>query len=174
MDRREFLTARRKPASRPQKITAKPFRTESGLMPYGGQWTLNEVTHLLKRTMFGASKADINYFLSKTMSQAVDELLNPIAPLPSPPVNNYSGDTADASVAAGQTWINNPVMNNDDLNNARRDSFKKWWTGLMINQDRSIREKLTLFWANHFGTQTSTIDVSHFVYKHNDLLRKNC
>ena len=25
----------------------------------------------------------------------------------------------------------------------------------MINQDRSIREKLTLFWADHFGTETA-------------------
>src|SRR5882724_4931004 len=101
MDRREFLTARRKTIGRHQKTIAKPFRTESGLMPYGGPWTLNEVTHLLKRTMFGATKADIDYFLSRTMSQAVDELLNPTAPLPSPPVNDYSGDTADATVAAG-------------------------------------------------------------------------
>jgi len=170
MDRREFLTARRRTASRQPKPTAKPFRTESGLMAYNGPWTINEVTHLLKRTMFGATKADIDYFLSKGMSQSVDELLNPTAPLPSPPVNDYG---ADAAVAAGQTWINNPI-DDDDINSARRDSFKKWWTGVMISQDRSIREKLTLFWANHFGTQTGTIGISHFVYKHNDLLRKSC
>ncbi len=174
MDRREFLAARRKKESRQQKTSPKPFRTESGLMQYSGQWTINEVTHLLKRTMFGATKADIDYFLSKSMSLTVDELLNPTAPLPAPPVNDYSGDVADATVAAGQTWINNPVANNDDLNDARNRSFKKWWAGTMINQDRSIREKLTLFWANHFGTQVGTIRTSHFVYKHNDLLRKSC
>ena len=174
MDRREFLTARRKKENRQQKASPKPFRTESGLIPYSGQWTINEVTHLLKRTMFGAAKADIDYFLSRSMSQAVDELLNPSVSLPAPPVNDYSGDVADAAVAAGQTWINNPVADNDDLNDARNRSFKKWWTGIMLNQDRSIREKLTLFWANHFGTQVGTIGTSHFVYKHNDLLRKSC
>ncbi|MEJ0101939.1 MAG: DUF1800 domain-containing protein [Bacteroidota bacterium] len=173
MDRREFLTARRRTTGRQPIPAAKPFRTESGLMAYNGPWTINEVMHLLKRTMFGATKADIDYFLSKGMSQSVDELLNPVAPLPSPPVNDYSGDVADAAVAAGQTWINSPI-DDDDINSARRESFKKWWTGVMINQDRSIREKLTLFWANHFGTQTSTIGISHFVYKHNDLLRKSC
>src|SRR3954470_10094122 len=103
MDRREFLTARRKKESRQQKPSPKPFRTESGLIQYSGQWTINEVTHLLKRTMFGATKADIDYFLSRSMSQAVDELLNPIAALPAPPVNDYSEEVADAGVAAGAT-----------------------------------------------------------------------
>src|SRR5260221_11090867 len=118
MARREFLTARRKTASRQPNPAAKPFRTESGLMAYNGPWTINEVTHLLKRTMFGAAKADIDYFLSSGISQSVDELLNPTAPLPSPPVNDYSADVADAAVAAGQTWINSPI-DNDDINSAR-------------------------------------------------------
>jgi len=172
MDRREFLTAKRKTKSHQAKITSSTFRTESGLLEYGGPWTLNEVTHLLKRTMFGATRTDVNYFMSKTMSQAVDELLNPIAPLPGPPVNDYNAVLADANVIAGQTWINDPTIN-ESLNEIRRQSFKRWWAGIMINQDRSIREKLTLFWANHFGTETNTIEISHFVYRHNDLLRRN-
>ncbi|MDP4261169.1 MAG: DUF1800 domain-containing protein [Bacteroidota bacterium] len=169
MDRRDFLTARRKKNPAP----ARTFRTESGLNPYAGPWTKNEVQHLLKRTLFGSTKADTNYFLALTTSQAVDELLTPTAPLPSPPVNDYSPGTADPNVAAGATWVNNPTTDGT-LNSARRASFKKWWTGVMINQDRSIREKLTLFWANHFGTETNTIGLSHFIYGHNALLRQNC
>ena len=171
MDRRDFLTAKRKRPS--VTIAAKPFRTQSGLNPYAGQWTRNEVQHLLKRTMFGSTKADIDYFLTRTVGQAVDELLTPSAPLPSPPLNDYSSQQPDAGVAAGATWINDPTTD-PDINNARRASFKKWWAGVMLNQDRSIREKLTLFWADHFGTETNTIGISHFVYKHNDLLRNSC
>jgi uncharacterized protein (DUF1800 family) len=171
MDRRDFLTARRKKTS--VTIAAKPFRTQSGLNPYAGQWTRNEVQHLLKRTMFGSRKADIDYFLGRTVDQAVDELLTPTAPLPSPPLNDYSSQQPDVGVAAGATWINNPTTD-PDINNARRASFKKWWAGVMLDQDRSIREKLTLFWADHFGTETNTIGISHFVYKHNDLLRNSC
>jgi uncharacterized protein (DUF1800 family) len=43
----------------------------------------------------------------------------------------------------------------------------------MINQDRSIREKLTLFWANHFGTETNDIGTSHYMYMHHNLLRQS-
>jgi uncharacterized protein (DUF1800 family) len=170
MDRREFLAVRKRKASLRPKLP-QSFRTDSGLNPYAGAWTTNEVAHLLKRTMFGSKKADIDYFKTRTMSQAVDELLNPTAPIPSPPVNDYSPNTPDPNVAAGQTWINDPT-NDGTLNSVRRASFKKWWAGVMINQDRSIREKLTLFWANHFSTETNDIGVSHFVYKHHALFRQ--
>lgn len=170
MDRRDFLAAKRKKT--PAKATPA-FRTLSGTTPYSGPWTKNEVQHLLKRVMFGSTRADINYFLGRTMNQAVDELLSPTAPLPAPPVNDYSPGTPDPNVAAGATWVNNPT-NDGTLNSVRRNSFKKWWAGLMINQDRSIRERLTLFWTDHFGTETVTIGISHYVYQHHALLRQNC
>lgn len=59
MDRRDFLTARkRKKAS----ASPQPFRTNSGINTYTGPWTEQEIVHLLKRTMFGAKRADVNYF----------------------------------------------------------------------------------------------------------------
>jgi len=173
MDRRDFLTAKKPNAT--LHNTATPvvfFRTNSGINQYTGPWTKNEVQHLLKRTMFGSTKADIDYFLAKTMVQAIDELINPTAPFPAPPVNDYSPGTADANIVAGATWINNPTSDGT-LNSLRRSSFKKWWTGVMINQDRSIREKITLFWANHFGTETTDINNAHYVYRHHNLLRQN-
>ena len=123
MDRRDFLAPKRK-----KQRPAQNFRTQSGLNPYTGPWTKNEVQHLLKRTMFGSTKADITYFLARTMDQAIDELLTPTAPLPAPPVNDYSPGTADASVAAGATWVNY-TTSDGTLNSVRRASFKKWWAG---------------------------------------------
>lgn len=170
MDRRAFLTAKRKkPAA--IDIPRPEFRTQSGLNPYPGPWTRNEVQHLLKRTMFGSTKTDIDYFLSRTMDQSVDELLTPTATMPSPPVNDYT--TPDPNVAAGATWINN-YTSEGDINSSRRNSFKKWWAGVMLSQDRSIREKLTLFWADHFGTETTTIGNANYVYNHHSLLRQSC
>ena len=77
MDRRDFLTARR---SKKPVVAAQSRNISSGLNPYSGPWTENEIIHLLKRTMFGARKADVDYFRTRSVSQAVDELLNPVAP----------------------------------------------------------------------------------------------
>lgn len=168
MDRSDFIT----PWKKKMRRATPGYRTLSGIEPYSGSWTGNEVQHLLKRTMFGSKKSDIQYFKSKTLSQAVNELVNATAPLPSPPVNDYnSAMVTDPAVPAGQTWVNAPT-NDGTINSLRRSSFKKWWTGLMINQDRSLREKMTLFWSNHFGTETVDINNAHWVYNHHALLRQ--
>jgi len=169
MDRREFLLASRTTPKNVHSISARPL---SGLTPYTGAWTINEVQHLLKRTMFGSAKSDLDYFKTKTLAQTVDELLNPAAPLPLPPVNDYNAATPDPAVLPGQTWVNLPT-NDGNINGQRRNSFKKWWTGVLLNQDRSLREKMTLFWANHFGTEADTIGSAHYVFHHHALLRQN-
>lgn len=149
----------------------------TGLTPYSGNFGTSEVIHLLKRTLFGASMADVAYFKTKTPSQAVDELLTPASLTPAPPLKDYSHTTAltqpDTGIAAGTTWVNDP--NNDGtIQSLRRASFKKWWMGLMLNQDRSITEKLTLFWHNHFATETVDVANAQYLYKHHALLRSSC
>ncbi|MFN5135410.1 MAG: DUF1800 family protein [Chitinophagaceae bacterium] len=174
MDRREFLTAKRKPQPVTQNRTAG--RTSSGLQIYTGPWTRNEIIHLLKRTMFGAKPVDVSYFESKTMIETVDELLNPVDPLPNPPVKDYSTTGAlspDNDVPAGGTWINS-INNDGTIQSLRRSALKKWWIGCQINQDRSIREKMTLFWHNHFSTETADVGNGNMLYNHVNLLRTNC
>ena len=128
-----------------------------GLSEYTGEWTTTEVVHLLKRTLFGARVSDLNYFLTRTMSEAVDEILSP-APTPiTVPLNSYSsnGYTDPTGVAAWDTWINTGVDYPDqDMNEMRLDSLKCWWIGQLLNENRSIHEKLTLFWHNHFGVDS--------------------
>jgi uncharacterized protein (DUF1800 family) len=177
MDRRSFLKGAKEKTiaeTKLERTASLSARTNSGVLPYAGAWTKKEVVHLLRRTMFGAKPADVNYFLSKSMSDAVDELLNPSAPLPSPPLKDYdtSGNvtTPDTDVAYGNTWINS--VNNDGTIQTRRIlSLKKWWIGLQLNQDRSIREKLTLFWHHYFATELAEASHANFFYRHITLLR---
>ena len=173
MDRRDFLTAKRKPVS-PAIPAATQARTFSGINTYNGPWTANEVIHLLKRTMFGARLSDINHFLGLSMSAAVDELLTIPASAPAPPVKNYNNNNIpstdpDFNIPPGQTWVNTNTTNADGQ---RRTSFKAWWAGLMINQDRNIREKMTLFWHNHFSTETAEVERMIWCYKNNELCRQ--
>ncbi|MCB9260995.1 MAG: DUF1800 domain-containing protein [Flavobacteriales bacterium] len=152
--------------------TQKTARTQSGISAYSGSWTEKEVTHLLRRTMFGAAMDDIAYFNQKSMSDAVDELLAPVSSKPAPPVNAYNNDRiTDPDIALGQTWVYGPY--NANLNNVRLNSLKQWWTGLMIHQDRSILEKITLFWHNHFSTETEVYRDPIYGYNHQQLLRDN-
>ncbi len=176
MDRLAFLELATNFPRETELPMFEPPLPSSGLNPYTGPWTDAEVAHLLKRTMFGAKKADIIYFKGKSLQQAVDELLtiNPVPP--AAPLKEYTTSTTattpDTNIALGTTWVNDP--NNDGtVASQRRGSFKKWWMGLMINQERSILEKMTLFWHNHCATETNDIGNAQYVYKHHALLRAN-
>ncbi len=175
MDRKDFLTAKRKATPVQTPKSTENFRTFSGLNPYNGSWTANEVAHLLKRTMFGATPDNINFFLGMTMSQAVDQLLTIPATPPAPPVKNYSNTNIpatdpDFNIPMGQTWV---TINTTDADGLRRASFKAWWMGLMINQERNIREKMTIFWHNHFSTESNDIGRAIWAYNNNVLCRQN-
>ena len=141
--------------------------------PYAGTWTRTEVVHLLKRTMFGATKADVDHMLTLTPAQAVDELLNTVITTPSPPLNNY-GTTAvpDPNIAFGATWVNDTV-NGADVIGGRMGSLVSWWISLMLSQGRSIEQKMTLFWHNHFSTQLLVYTDARAGYKHLETLRTN-
>lgn len=175
MNRREFVLpfqnlASQAPFKVPMHIDRVERKLSTGISPYSGSWTNVQVGHLLRRTMFGATLEDINYFMGKGMAAAVDELLRPISVPPSPPVNAYNtAQSTDPNVPAGQTWVN--AADDPLFNNQRRFSLKAWWLGLMIRQSRSIHEKMVLFWHNHFATETNVYLSAKLAYQHNVMLR---
>ena len=179
MDRQAFLSKVRK------KNTGFTGRSlASGLNTYAGNWTVNEVTHLLKRTLFGAKKTDVDYFLSLSVNEAVDELLNTI-PVVSPPLRDYGlieDDDGvmhdDLGVVQGQPWINDLNTLSDEkvrgsINGLRVSSLHKWWVGLIINQNRNIVEKMVLFWHHHFSVQQEEVGNATMLWRHHNLLRSN-
>ncbi len=150
--------------------TRRP-RVLSGLTPYAGTFGNNELIHLLKRTLFGSTKADIDFFKGKTMLQVVDALLIAPASEAAPPIKTYvKADGSTDGVTLGTSWVT--AIENGNFNGERRASLRSWWIGNMINQERTIFEKMVLFWHNHFATEnieTSPI-LSYFYVK---MLRKN-
>lgn len=150
-----------------------PLSSRLGLEPYQGPWTKQTTSHLLNRILFGAKQSEIQSFLTKGLTLSIAELLNPTTTIPAPPLNEYNSATViDPDVPMGSTWVNQPT-GDGNINGLRRASYKKWLTGVMIHQDASIREKMTLFWANHFGTEADTISNANMLFQHHDTLRKN-
>lgn len=142
----------------------------SDLSAYTGSFGTGEIVHLLKRTMFGAKKSDVDYFKKMTLPQVIDELLHPAEFSQPLPVNDF--DQVGLFLPYGATWVGAPYNNAED-DGFRIGSFKKWSLGVFINQDRSIREKMLLFWHNHFATQTDT-GRCNLVWNHHKLLRDEC
>ena len=161
MDRRETITFTA-PETNGQDFS-NTARTTSGLATYTGPWTKDEVKHLLRRVMFGAPKSDVDYFVGLGFSASITALLNVPGTAPGPPLWSYASSYADPNVAQGTTWIN--AAQDNQATGYRKRSLVAWWTGLMLNQDRNILEKMTLFWMNHFATEIDSVSYPTYSYK---------
>jgi len=167
MDRRTTLNAllgRKKTNSPP----LYPDKLNENLAPYEGEWTFQQATHLLRRTTFGPSRRLIQESqkmgLEATLSQLFAE-----KELPPPPLNyDYQNDP---NVPVGQTWIDAPNSRTVNLRGYRNRSLRAWMMGQILEEGLSIREKLTLFWHNHFAV--NNINEPRFLYRYISLLRQN-
>ena len=141
------------------------------LAKYTGTFDRLQLTHLLKRSMFGAHLKDIKKLYGKSLKEILDILLAD-SPLPAPPINAYNDATfTDPVVPANQTWVNAPY-GDGTINGKRLASLRGWWTGLLLNQQTSIQEKMVLFWHNHFAVESMIVSDAKYMYKHVALLQK--
>ncbi|MEI8133481.1 MAG: DUF1800 domain-containing protein [bacterium] len=143
--------------------------TSLNLNPYTGEWGYTQVAHLLRRTMFGATVADIAKIQAKSMSDAVDLLLADQPAPPDAPLVWYHIEIG--GVVDGQTWVNLDYNSVNDFN--RSQSLVGWYVQLLLTQNISIREKMTLFWHNHFSCGITAVSDARYMYIHNGLIRSN-
>ncbi len=172
MDRRATLAAilghSGKASKANRTLTSSPPVINSGLAPYAGPWTRVQAAHLLRRAMFGPTKVQIETAVQNGLHATMAQLFAP-QPMPAPPVN--PSNTNDPNVPVGETWINAPYLASVNLAGYRNASLRSWMFGLMVNEGVSIREKMTLFWHNHFAI--NNINDAKFVYRYITLLRSS-
>lgn len=148
--------------------------------PYSGSFGREELKHLLRRAMFGATNADLNHFVGQSLNQVVTALLNTSMPT-SVPLKNYwamnggqrDPNAMDPGVPFGSTWVTTPnVVASVNANVGRMYSFFSWTVGQMIHQDRTIHEKMRLFWYNHLAVQVSVVFNGLLWWRYDQLLRQ--
>jgi uncharacterized protein (DUF1800 family) len=137
----------------------------SGLEAYAGAWDKRHASHLLRRVLFGHSKADLDKALSLSASACVDELLTVPAETPAPPVSTDANDPTPV----GTTWTVSAYDGN--YNGTRQRSLQNWWMALLQRRAFSVREKMVLFWHNHLATELDVIGDPRYAYNHHLLLR---
>jgi Protein of unknown function (DUF1800) len=150
--------------------TFSPPPTAS-IKPYTGAFGRKEVIHLLRRTMFGVKKLDVWNLEHYGLDQAVELLLKPNPVNPVPPLVDYR--VAGETVPFGQTWVNLDNNSSDEVVGNRVLSWRNWFYGLMVQQEMSIIEKMTIFWHNHFVVESETSGNPKQLYNYVMKLRQN-
>ena len=149
-------------------VLPKRAAVAAGVEPFAGPWNKTQALHLLRRTLFGLTQADVDKAMSLNASTAVDALLDLPAEAPPPPV---VVSAAELAIPVGQTWID--AVYDGNLNGERGRSLQHWWMGLLLNQGFSIREKMTLFWHNHFAAELREVGDAHMMHIELAMLRAN-
>jgi hypothetical protein len=153
-----------------QKARSAAIAVSSGLEPYTGPWEFVQAAHLLRRTMYGPNRAQIVDAVNNGLTATVSQLLN-FGPMPDPPVH-YEFEE-DPAAPIGTTWVDKPyALDNFNLIRSRRRRSLYAWSVLNVYEESvSLREKLTLFWHNHFVT--SDINDPKYRYDYITRLRSN-
>lgn len=142
----------------------------ASLNPYAGKWGKGEALHLLRRTTIGPNQDSMNMVLSKGLRKTLDLLLED-QPEITPPVNYIFEN--DPFVPMGNSWVDAPYNDTQDSINYRTSSLRAWNAEIMLNEGISIREKITLFWHNHFPIDLGTVSDPKYMYDYIRLLRTN-
>ena len=143
---------------------------------YNGTWNFETAAHLLRRTTFGPKLSEIEKAVILGKSASINKLLSNTEFIPEPPINVK--DDEDTEIPIGQTWVNASKKKNDFI---RRASYAGWRIGLILNQPHtgtealpfSIREKMVLFWQNHFASEADVVGDARYYYWFHNKLRKN-
>jgi uncharacterized protein (DUF1800 family) len=142
---------------------------------YSGNWTSAQARHLLRRTTFGPSIQMVDNAINLGLNGTIEALFAPLA-TPAPPVKTIPDGTGnnqlnDPGAMYGQTWVNaapfpniNPPMLRNRVLRSRSKSLYSWTVLQMHYSGLSIKEKMTLFWHNHFVVADATIAHREYVY----------
>ncbi len=145
------------------------------LDPYSGPWTSRQARHLLRRTTFGPSPAMVETATNLGMSDTLLTLFQ-VIPLPDPPLKSIPDGTGnnqldDPGALYGEPWINaapfpnvNPPMYRNRILRSRGKSLYSWTFLQMHFTEINIKEKLALFWHNHFVVANSVIPHREYLY----------
>jgi len=136
----------------------------AALTPHSTPLSRADVAHLLRRTQFHLDPALLDTLTGQTAEAAVQHLLTLSTDAPKPPEPDWlserlPGRTAtaeerEAFLEANRTWF-------DDLATA--------W--LPAQRTVGLRERLLLFWLNHFVTESQVYRYAYYAYRYLDLLR---
>ncbi|MCE9567025.1 MAG: DUF1800 domain-containing protein [Planctomycetes bacterium] len=114
-------------------------------------WDRKRIAHLFRRAAFGATPTEIDAALKDGFPKTLDRLLKG---------EPDAADRLELLTETGQFYTE-PA------------NLRVWWLYAMLEGGYPLREKLTLFWHNHFATSYAKVRSTKLMYEQNSLIRKH-
>ncbi len=156
-------------------------------------WTIFEAAHLLNRAGFGGDPAKIKSFHALGRSGAVEALISPNEPLDAYPLPAWATpEQARIDMKARREQIRSikqatREQSPEEAEKNQREALKEvrqenrqqalegqaWWFQRMLKTEAPLREKMTLFWHDHFATSIQKVKQPALLIQQNELFRHN-
>lgn len=156
-------------------------------------WTLSEAAHLLNRAGFGGSPEDIRAFHGLGRRKAVEQLFSAADGPDAFPMPDWA--TAERSLAdmrmrmeqRRETMRAARNLSPEEAEKVRREAFRDfqkenrqhaleaqgWWFRRIVRTKAPLREKMTLFWHDHFATSIQKVKLPVLMLRQNELFRSH-
>lgn len=144
-------------------VSRRPAPRASGLAPHAAPLTEAEAAHVLRRTGFGAPRAQVTALVGQASDTVVDALVDNALALPVP----ERPDWADIP-PPGRDATQQARMQFQQDNMAWGRAFRRSWVKRMRHD--GLRERLALFWHNHFVTSIQDYRLASLAVRYVELL----
>lgn len=122
-------------------------------------WNETRALHLLRRLAFGATPSQVQEILKLSPSQAVDFIID---------------QATSQALLPEPEWAYWTESDYTNLNEEREQQYREWlltWSTSMIQN--GFKEKMELFWSNHFVTQYETYLCTPWLYQYHKVIQEN-
>lgn len=156
-------------------------------------WTIEEAAHLVKRAAFGGSPAQIAAIHAMGREAAVDCLLSPdepdeAFPLPSwadpetarEEAREFLADRREMMAGAAGTSAEEQEKTKLQFrrqvqrrNRQRTTELGGWWFNRIVRTNAPLREKMVIFWHDHFATSMQKVRQPVLMMRQNELFRQH-
>jgi uncharacterized protein (DUF1800 family) len=131
-----------------------------------------DARHLLARTGFGPTDAEVRVYAAMTRNDAVARLLRETRTTASTPPPAFALDTGpirrpgrDASDEERKAFQQEQIRHGLEL--------RAWWVEEMLRTPSPLTERMALFWHNHFVSSQQKVRIARLMYAQNATLRAN-
>lgn len=157
-----------------------------------GSWSIQEARHLLNRAGFGGSPDEVKRFHQMGREGAVQFLLEPTEKIENFPVPAWADPEVvrkslaemfekraelrkqKATLSAEAFEKAQREVNREQQIESRKQGVESqgWWIERMLKTQAPLREKMTLFWHDHFATSIQKVRGPFMMIHQNELFRE--
>ena len=136
-----------------------------------GSMGADDAQHLLGRAGFGARPADLAGFATLSREAAIERLL---AETRAEPVASPPAELSDYLPPSRLRALSDEERKETQVRSAL--ALRAWWLGAMLGAAtpaEQLRERMTLFWHNHFVSSLQKVKSAKLMLDQNRLLRRH-